>query len=142
MKRGTRACIRREDAREEPHGYSESRPTHQVFHCSLYAECCSPHRGCCPEHHTPDSSSASLSHHRLTTATRPSSHLNTGKKRAINKNPRQPRGRIKLTLRPEKQRAHPSRHHLRALFTFLHRRKNKKEKKKKRNPNTPKVFVM
>lgn len=68
---------------------SESWLTHQVFHYSLCAECRSPHTGCCPEHHTPDSSSAILNHHRLTTATRPSSHLNTEKKKkiAISRNP-------------------------------------------------------
>lgn len=88
---------------------SESWQTHQVFHCSLCAECCFRHRGCWPEHHTPDSSSASLNHHRLTTATRPSSHLNTDK-RTINTNPDKHKAG-----RPGNQRAHPSCHHPRPL---------------------------
>lgn len=77
---------------------SSTRPTHQVFHCSLCAECCSRHRGCCPERHTPDSSSAILNHHRPTTATRPSSHLNTERTKS---NQYKPRQKNKATPNPD-----------------------------------------
>lgn len=64
---------------------SDNRLTHRVFRCSLCAECCSPHTGCCLEHHTHGFSSANLNHHRLTTATRPSSHLKTTGNKQTNK---------------------------------------------------------